>query len=66
MRAHGPDYLAYALLDTLVDRYFVMLDHLSDMAEELEDQALSRPNPALPRHTTPSQPGPRPSGTAGC
>ena len=47
MRAHGPDYLAYALLDTLVDRYFVMLDNLSDMAEDLEDEALARPNPAL-------------------
>lgn len=47
MRAHGVDYLAYALLDTLVDRYFVMLDNLTDMAEELEDQALSRPTPEL-------------------
>ena len=37
MRSHGCDYLAYALLDTLVDRYFVMLDHLSDLAEGLED-----------------------------
>ena len=46
MRAHGPDYLAYALLDTLVDRYFVMLDNLSDMAEDLEDRP-SAPNPAL-------------------
>ncbi|MCE1184972.1 magnesium/cobalt transporter CorA [Zoogloea sp.] len=47
MRSHGCDYLAYALLDTLVDRYFVMLDHLSDLAEGLEEQALSRPSPAL-------------------
>lgn len=47
MRGHGTDYLAYALIDTLVDRYFLMLDHLSDMAEELEDQALSNPTPAL-------------------
>lgn len=47
MRAHGTDYLAYAILDTLVDRYFVMLDNLSDMAEDLEDAALTRPTPAL-------------------
>ena len=47
MRAHGSDYLAYALLDTLVDRYFIMLDHLSDLAEELEESALTRPTPAL-------------------
>lgn len=47
MRGHGTDYLAYALLDTLVDRYFVMLDHLADLAEELEEQALSNPTPSL-------------------
>ena len=47
MRAHGPDYLAYALIDTLVDRYFIMLDHLSDLAEELEESALTRPTPSL-------------------
>ena len=47
MRTHGVDYLAYALLDTLVDRYFVALDDLSDMAEDLEDAALTRPNPSL-------------------
>jgi len=45
MRVHGTDYLAYA--DTLVDRYFVMLDNLSDMAEELEDLALTKPSPTL-------------------
>jgi len=47
MKTHGTDYLAYALLDTLVDRYFVMLDNLADMAEELQDEALNRPNPSL-------------------
>lgn len=47
MRSHGCDYLAYALLDTLVDRYFVMLDHLADQAEDLEEQALNSPTPAL-------------------
>ena len=47
MRAHGPDYLAYALLDTLVDRYFVMLDHLTDQAEDLEERALNKSNPTL-------------------
>lgn len=47
MRTKGTDYLAYALLDTLVDRYFVMLDNLADMAEDLEDEALNRPTPSL-------------------
>lgn len=47
MRARGTDYLAYAILDTLVDRYFVMVDDLADMAEQLEEDALTRPTPAL-------------------
>ena len=34
-------------LDTLVDRYFVMLDSLSEMAEDLEEAALTHPTPAL-------------------
>jgi magnesium transporter len=41
--AHGPelfdrgvDYLAYAVLDTLVDSYFPMLDEIDTFADELE------------------------------
>lgn len=44
---HGTDYLAYALLDAVIDQYFVVVDRLGDTAEELEDEALSRPSPAL-------------------
>lgn len=44
---HGTDYLAYALLDAVIDQYFVVVDHLGDSAEELEDEALARPSPTL-------------------
>jgi magnesium transporter len=47
MRRHGVDYLAYALLDAVVDRYFVVVDQLGDTAEELEDDALANPTPTL-------------------
>lgn len=47
MRQNGTDYLAYALLDTVVDRYFLSVDRLGDDAENLEDEALNRPSPAL-------------------
>jgi len=47
MRQHGIDYLAYALLDTVIDRYFVTADRLGEDAETLEDDALNRPTPAL-------------------
>jgi magnesium transporter len=47
MRAHGADYLTYTLLDSVIDRYFVVLDHLGDAAERLEDEALTSPTPDL-------------------
>ena len=43
----GPDYLAYALLDIAVDRYFLVVDHLAEKAEGLEDAAMLKPTPAL-------------------
>ncbi|MCB9766444.1 MAG: magnesium/cobalt transporter CorA [Alphaproteobacteria bacterium] len=39
-RQMGADYLAYALIDGLVDRYFDVLDTLSDEVEALEQEAL--------------------------
>jgi len=44
---HGTDYLAYTLLDAIVDQYFVIVDRLGDTAEDLEDDALASPTPAL-------------------
>jgi magnesium transporter len=46
-RAHirelGVDYLAYALLDSVVDRYFSVLEDVSDASEALEDLLLHKP-----------------------
>ena len=36
-RQHGVDYLLYGLLDTIVDQYFVVLDHLAQQIEQLEE-----------------------------
>jgi len=36
----GADYLLYALLDTIVDNYFVVLELLGDRLETFEDSAL--------------------------
>lgn len=44
---HGTDYLAYMLLDAIVDQYFVVVDQLGDTAEDLEDDALASPTPSL-------------------
>jgi magnesium transporter len=39
--SHGPAYVLYALLDTVVDRYFPVLDALTDETETLEDRIFS-------------------------
>ena len=38
---HGPAYVFYVLLDTIVDRYFPVLDAVSDQIEELEQRIFS-------------------------
>jgi magnesium transporter len=39
----GADYLAYTLLDAVVDQYFPMLERQGERLEELEDAVLSHP-----------------------
>jgi len=46
---HGTDYLAYTLLDAVIDQYFVVVEQLGDTAEQLEDDALASPTQALLR-----------------
>ncbi|WP_111627740.1 magnesium/cobalt transporter CorA [Larkinella arboricola] len=36
-RRNGPDYLLYALMDLVVDHYFVVLDNIAEKLEGLED-----------------------------
>jgi magnesium transporter len=42
IRKLGADYLAYSLLDVIVDRYFLVLDQLSERVENLEDELVER------------------------
>ena len=44
IRQHGADYLAYALVDTIVDNYFAVLERLGDQIEELEDAVIADPS----------------------
>lgn len=44
MRSLGVDYLAYALLDSVVDKYFSVLEEMGDEGEALEDALLAKPN----------------------
>ncbi|HZV55770.1 MAG TPA: magnesium/cobalt transporter CorA [Rhodocyclaceae bacterium] len=43
IRRSGVDYLAYALLDTIVDRYFAVLEGLGERAEHLEEELMRKP-----------------------
>lgn len=43
IRGAGADYLAYALLDVIVDQYFVTLDAFGMRTEALEDEILETP-----------------------
>jgi magnesium transporter len=45
IRNAGPDYLASALLDTLVDRYFPVVEELASELEDLEDRVSEEPEP---------------------
>ena len=40
IRSMGTDYLAYSLIDAVVDEYFLALDHLEDDIENFEDRAV--------------------------
>lgn len=43
IRSAGPDYLAYALLDGVVDAYFPVVDVYSNELDALEDEVIKRP-----------------------
>jgi len=47
IRSQGADYLAYALLDAVIDHYFPVLEELGERLEALEDEVLRHPSPAV-------------------
>jgi magnesium transporter len=46
IRQQGADYLAYSLLDIVVDHYFLILEHLGEQVELLEDELVADPDAA--------------------
>jgi len=47
IRRLAADYLAYALLDALVDRYFLILEQIGERTETLEDELMHRATPEV-------------------
>ncbi|MAE66444.1 MAG: magnesium and cobalt transport protein CorA [Phycisphaeraceae bacterium] len=49
IRAGDVSYLAYALLDAVVDHSFPILEHFGDVLEQLEDDVMASPTPEMQR-----------------
>ncbi len=47
IRKSGPDYLAYALIDAVVDHYFLILEKIGEKIELFEDRVHSEPTPEV-------------------
>lgn len=47
LRTQTIDYLAYVVLDTIVDGYFAIQDSLDAFTDDIEDQLLEQPEPDL-------------------
>ncbi|MCK9441415.1 MAG: magnesium/cobalt transporter CorA [Methanothrix sp.] len=47
IRKQGSDYLAYSMIDAIVDHYFLIMEKLGDRFEDLEDVVVSNPEPGI-------------------
>ncbi|UCF92778.1 MAG: magnesium/cobalt transporter CorA [Desulfobacterales bacterium] len=45
IRTKGADYLAYALIDSIVDNYFKIFEEIGEQIEELQEEVISNPRP---------------------
>lgn len=48
LRKRGADYLTYALLDIVVDNYYIILEKLTEKLEGLEERVLLNPDETIP------------------
>lgn len=46
IRKLGSDYLAYTLIDAIVDNYFIIIEKMGEKTEFLEEELISDPTPA--------------------
>ncbi|MCO6500531.1 MAG: magnesium/cobalt transporter CorA [Vicingus serpentipes] len=44
IREKKADYLLYALIDSVIDNYYIIIEHFSDTIEKLEEQVLENPD----------------------
>lgn len=46
IRSLGADYLAYAIIDIIVDNYFIILEKIDEGLEKLEGELVNQPKPS--------------------
>jgi len=47
IRKMGVDYLAYSLIDAIVDNYFMVLEKIGEKIEDIEDEMVKNPTPEV-------------------
>ncbi len=47
IRSAGPDYLAYRLLDSIIDNYFIILEDVNDRVELIQERVADTPDPSI-------------------
>lgn len=50
LREQGIDYLFYRLIDTIIDQYFIVLEGIGELIDQMEIKIISKPNPDQVRH----------------
>ncbi|MBW6515022.1 MAG: magnesium/cobalt transporter CorA [Candidatus Cloacimonetes bacterium] len=50
IRRNGVDFLLYALIDAIVDNYFIILERIGDEIEDIEETILSNPSDEVMRN----------------
>ncbi|MGC9308738.1 MAG: magnesium/cobalt transporter CorA [Thermoplasmatota archaeon] len=50
IRKMGADYLAYALMDAVVDNYFLVLEKIGEAVEDIEEEVVADPDPETLQH----------------
>ncbi|MFX0117271.1 MAG: magnesium/cobalt transporter CorA, partial [Candidatus Hodarchaeota archaeon] len=45
LRRLGGDYLAYSLMDIIIDQYFLILETIGDIVEDVEEELVDNPSP---------------------
>lgn len=49
LRRRGADYLTYALIDIVVDNYYLIVENIGEILESIEEEVLENPDKTIPQ-----------------